>query len=103
MIQPGVSSTQTVRGVFIINPEDTICAIFFYPVSTGRNLEEIKRTLIALQESDRRNVLTPSNWQPGDDFVIPSPGSKEEAEKMAKKGDPSLYSKAWYLWFKKSK
>ena len=103
MIHPRMSSTKTVRGVFLINPENKICAIFFYPASTGRNLEEIKRTLLALQESDKHNVLTPANWYPGDDCLINSPASREEAEKLAKKNDPNLYSKDWYLWYKKSK
>lgn len=103
MIHSNMSTTKTVRGVFIINPENKICAMFFYPFTTGRNMEEIKRTLIALQESDRREVLTPSNWQPGDDYLIKSPASRGEAEKMASKNDPSLYSKYWYLWYKKSK
>lgn len=103
MIHSSMSSTRTVRGVFIISPENQICAIFFYPATTGRNLEEIKRTLIALQESDRRDVLTPSNWHPGDDFLIPSPASKEEAEKLTRRNNPELYSKEWYLWYEKSK
>lgn len=102
MIHSNMSSTKTVRGVFIINPENQICAMFFYPATTGRNLAEIKRALIALQESDRRDVLTPSNWQPGDDFLLPSPSSKEEAEKMTKRNNPKLYSKEWYLWYEKN-
>jgi len=103
MIHPNMSSTQTIRGVFIINPENEICAIFFYPSSTGRNLQEIKRTLLALQESDRYNVLTPANWHPGDDYLIESPASQEEAEKLKRKNNPDLYSKDWYLWYKKNK
>ncbi len=102
MIHSNMSTTETIRGVFIINPENVICAMFFYPFTTGRNLEEIKRTLIALQESDKRDVLTPSNWQPGDDYLIESPSSQAESEKLAKKNDPNLYSKEWYLWYKKN-
>lgn len=103
MIHSNMSTTKTVRGVFIINPENKICAMFFYPFTTGRNLEEIKRTLIALQESDRREVLTPSNWQPGDDYLINAPSTKEDAEKMDRKKNSSYYSKEWYLWYKKNK
>lgn len=102
MIHSNISTTKTVRGVFVINPENKICAIFFYPATTGRNLEEIMRTLIALQESDSLNVLTPSNWQPGDDYLLPSPASREEAEKMSQKGNPKYYSKAWYLWYERN-
>ncbi|MCB2208259.1 MAG: peroxiredoxin [Bacteroidetes bacterium] len=103
MLHPGYSTTKDVRGVFIIDPEDKICATFFYPVSTGRNIEEIKRVLMALQTSAKRDVLTPANWQPGDDVLIDSPVSVEAAEKLAAKENPDLYSLEWYLWFKKSK
>ncbi|MEE4260371.1 MAG: peroxiredoxin [Bacteroidales bacterium] len=103
MLHPTYSTTRDVRGVFIIDPEDKICATFFYPASTGRNMEEIKRVLIALQTSAKRNVLTPANWQPGDDVLIDSPESIEAAEKLAAKNNPDLYSLEWYLWFKKSK
>lgn len=103
MLHPSYSTTKDVRGVFIISPEDKICATFFYPASTGRNMEEIKRVLIALQTSDKRNVLTPANWQPGDDVLIASPASMDEAEKLAAKDNPDLYSLEWYLWYKKSK
>jgi len=103
MLHPAYSTTRDVRGVFIIDPEDKICATFFYPATTGRNMEEIKRVLIALQTSAKRNVLTPANWQPGDDLLIESPESIEAAEKLAAKKNPDLYSLEWYLWFKKSK
>ena len=103
MVHPGRSMTETMRGVFIINPENQIDAIFFYPISTGRNLMEIKRCLLALQETYDHDVLTPSNWQPGDDFLIESPSSKEEAEKLARKKGDDLYSREWYLWYKKSR
>ena len=103
MLHPNYSTTRDVRGVFIIDPEDKICATFFYPASTGRNMEEIKRVLIALQTSAKRNVYTPANWQPGGDVLIPGPTSIEEAEKLASKNDPDLYSLEWYLWFKKTR
>lgn len=103
MLHPNYSTTKDVRGVFIIDQEDKICATFFYPASTGRNMEEIKRVLIALQTSAKKNVLTPANWQPGDDVLIPNPSSIEEAEKLAAKENPDLYSQEWYLWYKKSK
>lgn len=53
MLQPGASSTQAVRAVFIIDPEATVRAILFYPLSNGRNIDEIKRLLVALQHSDK--------------------------------------------------
>lgn len=103
MLHPNYSSTRDVRGVFIIDPEDKICATFFYPATTGRNMEEIKRVLIALQTSAKRNVYTPANWQPGEDVLLPGPTSIEEAKRLASKNDPDLYSLEWYLWFKKTR
>ncbi len=103
MIHPYSSSTKDVRGVFIIDPDDKVRALFFYPLTTGRNLDEIKRALIALQESEKRNVLTPVNWTPGDDVLIPAPASVAEARKLENKKDQNLYSLAWYMWFKKSR
>jgi peroxiredoxin 2/4 len=89
------------RGVFIIDQNDKIKAIFFYPMNVGRNMDEIKRTLIALQTADGKNVLTPANWLPGGDVLIPSPKTEAEADKLATKKDPDLREFAWYMWFKK--
>lgn len=101
MIHPSANSTKDIRGVFIIDPDNQVRAIFFYPLTTGRNLEEIKRTLVALQTTSKENYYTPANWEPGDDVLLPSPASKEEAEKFQKKGDPSIYSLDWYIWYKR--
>ncbi len=101
MVNPEQPSTRDVRGVFIIDPDDRIQAFFFYPTFTGRNLEEIKRTLIAMQTATEQNLLTPANWQPGQPLLINSPASSAEAAKLAEKRDPDLYSLTWYLWFKK--
>jgi peroxiredoxin (alkyl hydroperoxide reductase subunit C) len=73
MIQPGASDTQAVRAVFIIDPESKIRAILYYPMSNGRDMNEIRRLLIALQTSDKHGVATPANWRPGDDVIIPPP------------------------------
>jgi peroxiredoxin (alkyl hydroperoxide reductase subunit C) len=75
MIQPGESSTKAVRAVFLIDPKATIRAIIYYPLSMGRNFEELKRALIALQTADKYSVATPADWQPGDDVIVPPPGS----------------------------
>ncbi len=103
LIHPANSLTQDIRGVFIIDSEDKIRASMFYPETTGRNLNELLRVLDALQLSEKKNVLTPVNWEVGDDVLIPSPLSVEESKKLEKKKDPNLYSLDWYLWFKKSK
>jgi peroxiredoxin 2/4 len=87
MLPPAASNTQAVRAVFIIDPESLVRAILYYPLSNGRNMEEIKRLLMAIQPSDQHKVTTPANWQPGDDVIIPPPGScgtaKERVESPA--------------------
>jgi peroxiredoxin 2/4 len=100
MIEAHSGRTNNIRGVFIIDPDDKIRSINFYSVSTGRNLEEIMRTLVALQTSDKYSVLTPANWEPGKEVMIPSPASLEDANKLKAKKDPSLRELTWYMWLK---
>jgi len=102
MIHPDASTTRDVRGVFIIGPEEKIEGIFFYPMNVGRNLDEIKRTLIALQTSEKNNVLMPANWTPGEDVMLPSPKTSAEADKLLKNNTPDLYQVTWYMLFRKS-
>ncbi len=96
-----VASTQTVRAVFIIDPEGIIRAILYYPMSTGRNLPEIKRILQSLQFHDEYNASTPVNWQPGDNAVYGAPLTLEEAD--ARMNDPAedMIPLDWYLTLKK--
>ncbi|MBQ9490217.1 MAG: peroxiredoxin [Lachnospiraceae bacterium] len=94
-----VAKTQTVRAVFIIDPEGVIRAILYYPMSTGRNLPEIKRIIESLQLHDAEHVSTPANWQPGDDVVLGAPLTLEEAESRA--NDAKLRNLEWYLAMKK--
>jgi peroxiredoxin (alkyl hydroperoxide reductase subunit C) len=89
------------RTVYILNEENKIMAMFYYPNNVGRNIEEIKRTLIALQTAEKNDILTPANWQPGADVFIPSPATISDAEKLAEKKKPELYQEAWYMWYKK--
>jgi len=95
------SQKRDIRAVFIIDPDNKVQAVFNYPSNIGRNLNEIKRTLIALQTSKKYNVLTPANWNPGSDVMIPSPASADEARKLEEKKHDDLYMKQWYMWFKK--
>ncbi len=93
---------QSVRGVFFIDPENTIRAFHFYPIEVGRNIDEILRTLKALQEHDRMDgIVLPANWQPGDDYMLPvlTPEDKEEL----KKPNSDIYYINWYMIYKKSK
>ncbi|HNQ34599.1 MAG TPA: peroxiredoxin [bacterium] len=102
MLQPSASDTQAVRAVFFMDPKGIIRAIIYYPLSNGRNFKEIKRLLIAMQTSDRFGVATPADWEPGEDVIIPPPGScglaKERVEKAKQDG---YYCLDWFLCFKK--
>ena len=98
-----VAKTQTVRAVFIIDPEGYIRTILYYPMSTGRNLPEIKRIVLALQTHDEDNVSTPANWQPGDNVIIGAPLTLEDAEKRLASEDEDLVKYDWYLTMKKDR
>lgn len=100
ILQPGLDQERDIRGVFFIDPDNQIRSFFHYPQSVGRNIEEIKRTLIALQTQDKHDVFTPANWQPGDDVLLKSPATKAEAEKLESKKDPKLRKVTWYMWYK---
>jgi peroxiredoxin (alkyl hydroperoxide reductase subunit C) len=73
MIHPGESTTVTVRALFIIDPKDVIRAIIYYPLNVGRNVDEVKRVLQALQTADGHAVACPVNWRPGDAVIVPPP------------------------------
>ena len=70
MVHSWENQTRDVRGVFIINPENIIQSISFYPNNIGRNMEEIKRVIVALQTSEKEQVMTPANWKYGDDVLM---------------------------------
>ena len=101
MLQPNVSSTQAVRAVFIIDPESVIRAIIYYPLTTGRNFEEIRRAIIALQKADAEHCSTPANWVAGKDVIIPTPTTCEEAELCMANPSDTEYSLDWFLRFRK--
>lgn len=73
MIHPGESATVTVRAVFVINPERVVQALIYYPLTNGRNIDEILRLVDSLQTSARHGVATPANWCPGQRVVVPPP------------------------------
>lgn len=85
MVQPNASTTQAVRAVFVIDPHAKVRAVIYYPLSNGRNMDEIKRLILAMQKSDKDGVATPANWQPGDDVIIPPPGSCGAAKERDRK------------------
>jgi peroxiredoxin (alkyl hydroperoxide reductase subunit C) len=103
MLQPNVSSTQAVRAVFLIDPEGIIRSIVYYPLSTGRNFEEIKRMIMAIQKADEAHCSTPADWRPGDDLIMSAPVTREAAEKGMAALNEDEYALDWFLRFKKDK
>ncbi len=101
MLQPQASDTKAVRAVFFIDPKAKIRAILYYPLSTGRNFAELKRLLIAMQTADAHQIATPADWQPGDDVIIPPPGSCGVAKDRVEKAGTDYYCLDWFICFKK--
>jgi len=101
MIQPGSSETQAVRAVFIIDPNAIVRTILYYPSSTGRNFQEIKRIIVALQKAEKDGIATPADWKPGDDVIIPPPGSCGTAKDRMEDDDEGKYCLDWFMCFKK--
>jgi len=100
MIQPGESSTKAVRAVFAIDPKGIIRTIIYYPLSLGRNFDELHRIIIALQTADAFSVATPADWRPGDDVIVPTAGSCGVAkERMEGKEGLTCYD--WFFCTKK--
>jgi peroxiredoxin (alkyl hydroperoxide reductase subunit C) len=103
MIQPNASGTQAVRAVFVIDPKGKVRTILYYPLSTGRNFDEIKRIILALQKADSDNVATPADWRPGDDVIVPTAGSCGTAKERMENQDENTYCLDWFMCFKKEK
>lgn len=100
MIQPGESNTKAVRAVFFVDPKGIIRAIIYYPLSIGRNFDELYRALIAMQTTDEFGIATPADWRPGDDVIVPTAGSCGVAkERMEDK--ENLDCKDWFFCTKK--
>lgn len=100
MIQPNESSTKAVRAVFFIDPKGIIRTVIYYPLSLGRNFDELKRVLIALQAADAFEVATPADWRPGDDVIVPPAGSCGVAkDRMEGKEEMTCYD--WFFCTKK--
>jgi peroxiredoxin (alkyl hydroperoxide reductase subunit C) len=95
MIMPGESKTETSRCVFVIDDKQIMRAIVYYPLTTGRNTDEILRLITALQTSDTHRVATPANWRPGDKVIVPAPVTQEMADERVK--DKTVECKDWYF------
>ena len=86
MIMPGESKTETSRCVFVIDPNGILRAMIYYPLTTGRNTDEILRLIDALQTTDKHGVATPANWRSGDKVILPPPKTIEGAAERLKAG-----------------
>jgi peroxiredoxin (alkyl hydroperoxide reductase subunit C) len=94
MLMPGESKTETSRCVFFIDPKGVLRAMIYYPLSLGRNMQEILRVIDALQTASANGVATPANWVPGDKVIVPAPNTQEGAEERMKAGYECT---DWYL------
>lgn len=95
MVHAAATSTATVRATYVIDPLGLIRAITWYPMSSGRNVGELLRLVLALQASDAHDALTPENWQPGDPMLETVPGTYAEATSTAnREGATEWYFRA---------
>ncbi len=94
MIHPEASETATVRCVFVIDPQQVIRAMIYYPLNVGRSMDEILRLIDGLQTVDQHRVATPADWRPGEDVVEPAPTDVEGVNQRLQ-GD--LSGTDWYL------
>jgi peroxiredoxin 2/4 len=101
MMMPGESNTKAVRAVFFIDPKGIIRAIIYYPLSLGRNFDELYRALIAMKTADEFNVATPADWRPGDDVIISPAGSCGTAKDRMDGKEEGLECKDWFFCTKK--
>jgi peroxiredoxin (alkyl hydroperoxide reductase subunit C) len=95
MIHAGASNTSTVRCVFVIDDKSVVRAMIYYPLTNGRNVNEILRLVQALQTTDQNGVATPVNWQAGEQVIVPAPKTAEGAEQRLQ--ESGLDVKDWYF------
>ncbi len=100
MIHAPSNTTRDVRGVFIIDPENTIQVIYFYPTTVGRSTDELLRTITALQTVAKEKVLTPADWKAGNDVLIPYLPKAGDDKKTAA-NTANIYNVAWFMTYKK--
>ena len=92
MLHPDDGGTETSRCVFVIDDKQILRAMVYYPLTTGRNTEEILRLVTALQTTDAHGVATPANWTPGDKVILPPPRTQDGAdERVAASGCDDWY------------
>jgi len=101
MIQPGEDTTKAVRAVFFIDPKGIIRTIIYYPLSLGRNFDELYRVLIALKTADEFSIATPADWRPGDDVIVPPAGSCGTAKDRMEGKEEDVTCYDWFFCTKK--
>jgi peroxiredoxin (alkyl hydroperoxide reductase subunit C) len=101
MMMPGESNTKAVRAVFFVDPKGIIRTIIYYPLSLGRNFDELYRVLIALQAADEFGIATPADWRPGDDVIVSPAGSCGKAQDRMEGKEEGLDCKDWFFCTKK--
>jgi peroxiredoxin (alkyl hydroperoxide reductase subunit C) len=100
MVQPSADDSHAVRAVFIIDGDARVRSVLYYPISTGRNFPEILRLLVALQTADKLKVATPADWHPGDDVIVPPPGSCGAAQERVEGSEEGTKCLEWFLCLK---
>lgn len=101
MIQSGESNTKAVRAVFVIDPKGVIRTVIYYPLSLGRNFDELLRVIQALQAADAFSVATPADWRPGDDVIVPPAGSCGVAKDRMDGKESGVTCHDWFFCTKK--
>lgn len=94
MLHKPSSATSTVRSVFVIDEKGVLRAMLYYPMSNGRNIDEIIRLVDACQASDEHGVATPANWRPGDKVIVPPPATSSAIQERLEEGYECV---DWYL------
>ena len=97
MIMPGEDSTKAVRAVFVIDPKGVIRAIIYYPLSLGRNFDELLRVVKALQTADHFGVATPADWRPGDRVIVPTAATCDTAEQLMEGRVEGVECEDWFF------
>ena len=101
MMMPGESNTKAVRAVFVIDPKGIVRTVLYYPLSLGRNFDELYRIVIALQAADEFGVATPADWRPGDEVIVPTAGTCGTAKERMDSKDPDVKCYDWFFCTKK--
>lgn len=101
MIQPGEAATKAVRAVFVIDPKGIVRTIIYYPLSMGRNFDELLRVVQALKTADAFSIATPADWRPGDDVIVPTAGSCGVAKERMDGKESGVTCRDWFFCTKK--